>query len=107
MKDPKRLLEDPGSELDVLLLESGLDESPPARVVDRTLVTLGVASAAVGLGVASAGAGAASMKATGTSGKPGIRKRSAEGSRPLRSRARKTNTVDVTAAKKIQSPKTT
>ena len=38
MKDPARLLDNPGSDLDVLLLESGLDEEPPARIADRTLV---------------------------------------------------------------------
>lgn len=57
--EPKRLLEQPGSDLDVLLLESALDEAPPARAVDRTLVALGVASAATGLC-----AGAASTAAT-------------------------------------------
>lgn len=59
--EPKRLLEQPGSELDVLLLESALDEAPPARTVERTLVALGVASAATGLC-----AGAASTAAVKT-----------------------------------------
>lgn len=63
MNDPARLLDNPGSDLDVLLLESGLDEEPPARIADRTLVALGVASAAVGVGAGAAGASAASIKA--------------------------------------------
>jgi hypothetical protein len=65
--DPARLLDNPGSDLDVLLLESGLDEEPPARIADRTLVALGVASAA-GAGAGAVGAAAASIKAGGTLG---------------------------------------
>ncbi|NUO53200.1 MAG: hypothetical protein HOV80_30500 [Polyangiaceae bacterium] len=63
MNDPARLLDNPGSDLDVLLLESGLDEEPPARIADRTLVALGVASAAAGAGAGAIGASAASIKA--------------------------------------------
>ncbi len=61
--DPRRLVEEPGSDLDVLLLEAGIDEAPPAQLADRTLVSLGVASAAVGLTLGAAGTGAAGAKA--------------------------------------------
>ena len=68
--EPKRLLEQPGSDLDVLLLESALDEPPPARAVERTLVALGVASAATGL---CAGAASTAAVKTGlTSGVGGV-----------------------------------
>ncbi len=72
MTDPKRLLEQPGSDLDVLLLESALDEAPPSRAVDRTLVALGVGSAATGLAAGAATSTAATLKSGAAGGASGL-----------------------------------
>ncbi|MBK6516152.1 MAG: hypothetical protein IPG04_19140 [Polyangiaceae bacterium] len=60
----RRLLEEPGSDLDRVLLEAGLDEAPPPRAAERTLAALGLGSAAV-VGVAALSAGATSVAAGG------------------------------------------
>lgn len=64
----KRLLDDPTENgFDRLLLESGMDEAPPARSLDRTLSALGVGAAVtVAATTTSVGAGAAASKATAT-----------------------------------------
>jgi hypothetical protein len=69
MRDPKRLLEEPGSDLDVVLLQSGLDEAPPSRLVERTLLAVGALSATTAGASAAAGtaAGAGASSATSAS----------------------------------------
>ena len=64
MSTVRRLLEEPGSDLDRVLLEAGLDEAPPPRAAERTLAALGLGSAAV-VGVAALSAGATSVAAGG------------------------------------------
>ncbi|MBL8741267.1 MAG: hypothetical protein JNK04_09240 [Myxococcales bacterium] len=54
----KRLLDEPGSDLDRVLLEAGLEEEPPKASLDRTLVALGVGSATAITAGAVGGAGA-------------------------------------------------
>jgi hypothetical protein len=70
MTQLKRLLDEPGSDLDRVLLEAGMDEAPPKASLDRTLVALGVGSAtAVGAGIIGAcGAGASLGGAKGLFG---------------------------------------
>ncbi len=66
MSQLKRLLDEPGSELDRVLLESALDEEPPRGSRDRALVALGVGSAAAVGAAAVSGAGAGATVAKGS-----------------------------------------
>lgn len=64
MSELKRLLDEPGSELDRLLLESALEDEPESGSADRTLAALGLGGAAAGAvalsgGAVGAGTGAA------------------------------------------------
>ncbi len=65
MTTMKRLLEDPGSDIDRVLLESALDEDPPPGAADKTLAALGLGSA-VALGVATTTTGAVVGASAGT-----------------------------------------
>ena len=70
MTQLKRLLDEPGSDLDRVLLEAGLDDEPPKAALDRTLLALGVGSAtAIGAGALGAsGASLGGAKASGLFG---------------------------------------
>lgn len=70
MSELKRLIDDPDSDLDRLLLESALDDSPPEHAAERTLAALGLGGAAIGLGVGTLGAGTG--VATGLASKGGL-----------------------------------
>lgn len=65
MTQPKRLLEARESELDVALLQSALDDEPPAGLRDRTLTALGI-TAVVGATVTTASVASASTQAAAT-----------------------------------------
>lgn len=71
MSELKRLIDDPDSDLDRLLLESALDDSPPEHAAERTLAALGLGGAALGLGAGTIGAGSGSL-ATGLASKGGL-----------------------------------
>ncbi|NUP05056.1 MAG: hypothetical protein HOW73_03230 [Polyangiaceae bacterium] len=80
MTTMKRLLDEPGSDLDRVLLESGLDEAPPAKSAERTLAALGIGSAVVlgaastttAVGGATTGMAASGTAATATAVKTGV-----------------------------------
>jgi len=63
----KRLLDEPGSDLDRVLLEAGLDEAPPAKSIDRTLAAIGIGSALT-LGASATATVTATAASSGGSG---------------------------------------
>lgn len=70
MGELKRLLDEPDSDLDRLLLESALDDAPPDHAAERTLAALGLGGAAVGLAT-STGIGTGGV-ASGLASKGGL-----------------------------------
>lgn len=64
MTQLKRLLDEPGSDLDRVLLEAGMDEVPPARSLDRTLAAIGIGGALT----VGAGATATAVSSSGVAG---------------------------------------
>lgn len=69
MSTMRRLLDEPGDDLDRALLEAGLDEEPPPRAAERALAALGLGTAAVvGTAAVSTGVTSAALGGAGTSG---------------------------------------
>lgn len=77
MKDPVRLLDQKENDLEVLLLRSALDESPPSGLTRRTLAAItaagvGVAAGDAAVKMSGGAAPAAAAKATGVIAGAGI-----------------------------------